>query len=76
MHTLTLEVQEGILDKFRSFLATLPNDSVHVVEDIDDKLLAERRREVADIIERVDSGSEKLHDFDSVIREIKNTNKA
>ena len=71
MHTLTLDVQENILEKFHAFLATLPNDSVHVVEDIDDKLLAERSREVSDIIERVDRGNEKLHDFDSVMREIK-----
>jgi len=75
MHTLTLEVQENILEKFRAFLATLPNNSVNVVDDMDDKLLAERREEVADIIERVDNGSETLHDLDSVIREIK-ANKA
>ena len=76
MHTVTLEMHDTVLEKFRSFLATLPSDAVTVVEDLDERTLQERKREVSEVIKRVDAGTEQLHDFDSVIGEIKGTYKA
>jgi len=74
MHTITLEVQESILDKFKSFLSTLPNSSVKVIDDIDDKLLSQRKQEIEQIIQKVDNNEEELLDFDSSIDDlIKNT---
>lgn len=76
MHTITLELQEGILDKFKNFLSTLPNSSVKVIDDIDDNLLSQRKQEINQIIQKIDNNEEELLDFDASVDELINNKKS